>query len=374
MRFTLPSAALSSRLSAISRVINSKNSLAILDSFLFNVNDGQLTITASDSENTITSTLSLTDSDSNGAFCINNRTILDAVKELSDQPLTFDVNMDTFEMSVSYMNGYFRFIGQNAEQYPQMQDAEGGSSSFTIDAAILVDNINRTIFATANDELRPVMNGIYFDLNNENLTIVASDGHKLVRNRNYSIQSEQPGAFILPKKPAVLLRSVLDKNSGDVTINFDNSLAQITFADGSMKCRLIEGRYPNYNSVIPQNNPSHLTVDRASLLSALKRVLVSASQSSSLVKFQIESGRILLTCEDSDYAKSAQETMHCEYDGPSMCIGFKGTSLIEILSNLQSSDVQFELADPSRAGIVTPSEQPENADILMLIMPMLLND
>lgn len=374
MRFTVSSSALNSRLSALARVINSKNSLAILDSFLMDVRDGQLYITASDSEITVMSQLQLVENDSDGSFCINNHTLLNAVKELSDQPLTFDVNMETFEMSVSYMNGFYRFVGQSSVQYPTMQNVSEQCSHVSIDASSLIDNISRTLFATANDELRPVMNGIYFDLNNEALTIVASDGRKLVRNRNYTITSENPAAFILGKKPAQLLRSIVDKNSGEVSITFDGSLAQFNFAEGVMKCRLIEGRYPNYNSVIPQNNPGHLTVDRQALLSALKRVLVSASQSSSLIKFQIENGRLILAAEDNDYAKSAQESLVCDFDGNNMYIGFNGAMLVEILGNLQSTEVTFELADPSRAGLVIPAEQPEGTDILMLIMPLLLTD
>ena len=218
------------------------------------------------------------------------------------------------------------------------------------------------------------MNGIYFDLTAESLAIVASDGHKLVRDKNFSIKSDIPASFILPKKPATLLKNVLSKDSGDVVIKFDNRNAEIRFSDGILSCRLIEGRYPNYNSVIPQDNPNQLTVDRKTLLGALRRVLPFASESSQLIRFHLESGKLELSSEDIDFATSAKESLVCDYNGQAMNIGFKGSSLSEILSNLESDEVIVKLADPSRAGIIIPVTQPENEDVLMLIMPMLLNE
>jgi DNA polymerase-3 subunit beta len=218
------------------------------------------------------------------------------------------------------------------------------------------------------------MNGIYFDLTSESLSIVASDGHKLVRNKNFTVKSESPASFILPKKPATLLKNVLGKESGDVVIKFDNRSAEISFSEGVLSCRLIEGRYPNYNSVIPQNNPNQLTIDRKLLVGALRRVLPFASESSQLVRFHLETGKLVLSSEDIDFATSAKEEITCDYSGQNMNIGFKGSSLSEILTNLDSTEVVIQLADPSRAGIIVPAEQPENEDVLMLIMPMLLND
>ena len=218
------------------------------------------------------------------------------------------------------------------------------------------------------------MNGIYFDLTADGLAVVASDGHKLVRNKNFNIKSETPAAFILPKKPATLLKNVLGKEQEEVVIKFDDRTAEISFAEGVLTCRLIEGRYPNYNSVIPQGNPNQLTIDRRSLIGALKRVLPFASESSQLVRFHLDAGRLELSSEDIDFATSAKEVVNCEYAGQSMNIGFKGSSLSEILNNLQGDEVIIELADPSRAGIILPAVQPENEDVLMLIMPMLLND
>ncbi|MCR5131213.1 MAG: DNA polymerase III subunit beta [Prevotella sp.] len=374
MRFTLSSTALSSRLQTLARVINSKNSLPILDSFLFEVRNQQLFITASDSENVMRSVMQLDEANGEGSFALPNRTLLDAMKELPEQPLTFEVNPDNLTIKIIYQNGLYNFTAQNADEYPRTQQIPDGATVITIESSVLADNISRSLFATAQDELRPVMNGIYFDLTAESLNVVASDGHKLVRNKNFSIKSEAPAAFILPKKPATLLKNVLGKDGGDVVIKFDDRSAEISFSDGVLSCRLIEGRYPNYNSVIPQNNPNQLTIDRRSLIGALKRVLPFASESSQLIRFHLEAGKLELSSEDIDFATSAKEVVTCEYTGQSMNIGFKGSSLSEILNNLQSEEVSIELADPSRAGIIVPTTQPENEDVLMLIMPMLLND
>jgi DNA polymerase-3 subunit beta len=373
MRFSVSSTALSSRLNALSRVINSKNSLPILADFLFDIHDNVLYLTASDSENVMKTQLELTESDDNGRFAIGNHDLLEAVKGFSEQPITFDVDQTTNLAKISYQNGLFSLPIENADEYPQPQGMEFATHEITIPNALLAENINRTLFATAQDELRPVMNGIYFDLTPECLAIVASDGHKLVRNRLMTIQGE-PASFILPKKPAGLLKNLLGKDGGDVVIRFDERNAQINYGEGEIICRLIEGRYPNYNSVIPQNNPNLLTVDRLGLLAALRRVQPFANDSSNLIRFHVEGGTLQLNAEDYDFSKTATERIACEYNGQPMSIGFKGSSLQEILSNLNSDEVELQLADPSRAGIIIPCTQPENEDVLMLIMPMLLND
>ena len=375
MRFTVSSSALSSKLNMLAKVIGSKNSLPILDCFLFQVANGEMSITASDSDNVIKSTLALTDHDGEGEFCVPNRVILDALKELPEQPLHFDVDAagEAVAIKIVYQNGLYNFTGQSAEEYPRTQSMNDACTTISLPTEMLINNISRSLFATANDELRPVMNGIYFDLTADALAIVASDGHKLVRSKNFTIKSESPSAFNLPKKPASLLKNILSKDGDDAIIKFDDRSAEIQFTDGVMRCRLIDGRYPNYNSVIP-NNPNEVTVDRRGLQSALRRVLPFASESSQLIRFHIESGRFEVSSEDIDFSTSAKEQLSCEYTGSPISIGFKGSSLMEILSNLTSDNIIIQLADPSRAGIIVPAEQPENEDILMLIMPMLLND
>ena len=374
MRITLSSSALSSRLATLAKVINSKNSLPILDCFLFEVSNQQLIITASDSENVMHTTIPLESADSEGRFAINNRTILDAVKELPEQPLTLDIDTETYSVKVIYQNGIYNFTSQEASEYPVAQTTNDNVTSLTLPSKVLVDNITRAIFATAQEELRPVMNGIYFDLTADALAIVASDGHKLVRNRYYALKSDTPSAFILPKKPATLLKNILQRDESDVVVRFNERNAEISFGESVLQCRLIEGRYPNYNSVIPQDNPFQLTIDRKTFIGALRRVLPFASESSQLVRLHIESGKIEISSEDIDFSTSAKEEISCNYSGNEMNIGFKGSSLSEILNNLSSDDVTLELADPSRPCLILPVEQPENQDVLMLIMPMLLNN
>ena len=374
MRFTVSSTALSSKLNALSRVINSKNSLPILADFVFDIQGGILHLTASDSENVMKTQLELTESDGDGRFAVGNHDLLEAVKGFSEQPITFDVDQQANIAKISYQNGLFSLPVENADEFPMTQGVSDNATEIVIPNALLAENINRSLFATAQDELRPVMNGLYFDLTPEYLAIVASDGHKLVRNKVLTVHSEQPAAFILPKKPASLLQNLLGKDGGDVTIRFDERNALINYGDGELTCRLIEGRYPNYNSVIPQNNPNLLTVDRLGLLAALRRVQPFANDSSNLIRFHVEGSTLQLDAEDYDFSKTATERMSCDYNGQPMSIGFKGSSFIEILGNFDCQEVTIQLADPSRAGLVLPSEQPENQDVLMLMMPMLIND
>lgn len=376
MRFTVSSTALGSRLLALSKVINSKNSLPILGDFLFEVIDGRLNLTASDSEVVMKTSMELNDSDSNGRFCVGNHDLLEAVKGISEQPIIFEVNQGQGDniARINYQNGMFSLPVESADEFPQTQQVGEGANTITMSTQLLNDNINRSFFATAQDELRPVMNGIYFDLTPECLAVVASDGHKLVRNKVFTVKSDQPAAFILPKKPASLLKNVLGKSGGDVVIRFDERNAEINYEDGQIICRLIEGRYPNYNSVIPQSNPNQLTVDRMGLLSALRRVQPFSNDSSNLIRFHVENGTLQLDAEDYDFSKTATERLVCDYNGMPMSIGFKGSSFIDILNNFECDQVIIQLADPSRAGLVLPAEQPENQDVLMLMMPMLIND
>lgn len=374
MRFSLSSSALSSRLLSLSRVINNKNSLPILSCFLFQVKDNVLTITASDSENVMKTTIELTEHDGDGEFAVQSQTILDAVKELPEQPLTLNVNLDEHIIYLTYQNGSYHFPVQSAEEYPREQEMGEDASKFALDAQVLSSAISRSLFAAAQDELRPVMNGVYFDLKPDCLSIVATDGHKLVRNNILSLQSETPASFILPKKPATLLKNGLSRDGGDVVIKFNKQAAEIHFADGVLTCRLIEGVFPNYNAAIPTDNPNQIHIDRKALISAIRRVLPFASMSSQLVRFRLSAGMLELSSEDIDFATSAKEQLICDYGGQSMQIGFRGDFLLEILNAMETEDVTVELGDPSRAGVVLPGTQPENTDVLMLIMPLLLND
>lgn len=375
MKIKVASAALFGRLTSVNRVLNNKNSLPILDCYLFETNGLQMTITASDSETTLVTSIDLIECDQNARFCIKAKTIQDSLKEIADQPITLDVNLDTMEIRGDYKNGHFNIVGERADEYPTPHQIDGEANSFEIAQSKLLAGINHSIFATADDEIRPVMTGIYFDFTPECLVFVGTDGRKLVRKKLFSVKSEQQIGFILPKKPANILKSLLQKSDEAVaTLTFSDKMAQFAAPDFTLTCRLIDGRYPNYNSVIPQNNPYKATIDRTALVSTLKRVLVFSSQSSAQVKLAFKKNALTVSGQDIDFSTSAEERLTCDYNSPAINIGFKGTLLLDLLGNLDSTEVVFELADPGRAGIIKPAEQKEEEEVLMLLMPMMLND
>lgn len=374
MKFDVSSTALLSRLQSISKVIASKNSLPILDSFLFKLEENKLTITASDSETRLLTTVDVMNAEGQGLFAISAKILLDPLKELPEQPLNFSIDDNNMEVFIHFQNGQYNFIGQRGDTYPQQKPMGNNITSIVIGAQMLLNGLGKALFATADDELRPVMNGVYFDINTDNLTFVASDGHKLSRLRNYSVKAADRAAFILPKKPANLLRTVLARELENVNIRFDENNAYFTCSNFELVCRLIEGRYPNYNSVIPQENPFKVIIDRVSFLNALKRVSVFSNQASSLVKLHMLDNEMIVSAQDIDFSTSAEEKITCQYSDSELKIGFKSTYLIEILSNIGADEVILELADSTRAGTVVPVQNEENEDLLMLLMPMMLND
>lgn len=374
MKFVVSSTALLSHLQAISKVINSKNTLPILDCFLLELKGNTLSLTASDAETRLVTSIEVQDSDGDGKFAVNAKNLLDPLKELPDQPLTFEINDENLETFIYFHNGKYNFVGQSGEDYPQPKELKDSAISLSIDPQVLFSGINRSLFASADDELRPVMNGVYFDITTEDLTFVASDGHKLVRCKTLAAKGSERASFILPKKPANLLRSILPKESETVEIKFDENNAYIKMSGYTMTCRFIEGRYPNYNSVIPQNNENKVVLDRLAFFNALKRVSVFSNQASNLIKLQLSGSSIIVSAQDIDFSTAAEETIPCQYTGTPMNIGFKSSFLIEILNNIPSTEISLELSDPSRAGLIIPQENEENEDLLMLLMPMMLND
>lgn len=374
MRFNVSSTSLSNRLQTISRVQSSKNALPILDCILFELTNGVLKMTASDSETTMVTTVEVTDADGEGKFAIGAKQLISSVKEISEQPISFQVDPNSFAIEITYQNGKYNLIGQNGYEFPVPNGVNGSSRSLSMDAQVMFNGISRSLFAAADDELRPQMNGVYLDMTPDSVTFVASDGHKLVRNRVFSVHVDEPSAFILPKKPALLLKTVLPKAEGDTIVRFDDRNAEIQLTDYTISCRLIEGRYPNYNSVIPADNPFRVTADRMAFISALRRVSVFASQSSALIKIHVDLGTLTVSAQDLDFSTSAEEHIMCDYDGTPMSIGFNGPFLLDVLNSIASNDIVLELADPSRAGVITPAEQEENEDLIMLLMPMMLKD
>lgn len=374
MKFNVSSAKLFQHLQAVSRVIASKNSLPILDCVLFDLQDGALTLTASDSETTIRTTIDVDNAQGNGKVAFGAKLLLDTLKEFPEQPLTFSIDDQNFGLNITSANGTYSFIGSNGNEYPVMPEMAQDCHECNVAADTLLNAINKTIFCTADDELRPVMNGIYFDLTAEGFTLVATDAHRLVRYTNTAILTPEPASFILPKKPALLLKNVLAKETEDVRITFSEKNARFEFGRTLIVCRLIEGRYPNYNGVIPKNNQNKVVVDRQTILNACKRVAVFANNGTALLKLTLAQDCLNISAQDIDFSTSAEETITCAYSGNEMSIGFKAPFLIEILNNLAAQEVVLELSDPARAGLILPMENEENEDLLMLLMPLLLND
>lgn len=375
MKFVVSSSELLGHLQAISRVISSKNTLPILDNFLFNLSGNDLEITASDLESTLITKMKLENTDGDGTIALPARILLDTLKEFSVQPLTFDINMETMAVVISSENGKFNVVGQNGIDFPALPAIKKDKKfTFAINADVLLAGIAKTLFATADDELRPVMGGIFVEASTDKITFVASDAHKLVRYQRTDAHADDNSSFILPKKPASLLKNILPREEGQVTVDFDDKNAFFTLSNYKVVCRLVEGNYPNYNSVIPKNNPRKITIDRVEFFNTLKRVSVFSNQASNLVKLQLKGNQVMVSAQDIDFSISAYERIKCQYEGEEIEIGFKSVFLLEILSNIGSQDVMIELADPTRAGLFLPViSDNESEDLLMLLMPMMIN-
>lgn len=372
MKFVVSSSLLSQRLQTLGRVIASKNSLPILDSFLFRLEGQQLHLTASDNETSILTSIDLVECESDLTFAINAKTIQDAIKEIPEQPLEFYVNTDTLEITIMYQNGRYQFMGQVADEYPTPPALPEDHQRIIVPAQLLCSGITRSLFATADDTLRPVMNGICFDMSETSLTIVASDGRKLACDTLSGVQLAQPGTFILQKRPASLLKGILAKDSTDVVIKYTGRNAIIETENYVINCRLTEGRYPNYASVIPQDNPYCVTVNRDAMLSALRRVQIFSSAGGALIRLHLDNSKMTISTQNIDFSMSAEEVLLCDYNDMPMTIGFPSGSLTDVLNNIDGEEILIRLADPSRAGIIYPAQQQENEQVLMLLMPMML--
>lgn len=376
MKFVVSSIELLNHLQAVSRVISSKNTLPILDNILFTLEGKKLELTASDLESTLITSMELENASASGSIAIPARLLLDTLKEFSDQPLSFDINTSSLSIVINSENGQFTIVGQNGSDFPQLPVIkEDDKTSLEIGADVLLQGITNTIFATADDELRPVMNGVYFELTESDVTFVASDAHKLVRYKRSDAKADSSASFILPKKPSSLLKNILVKEQGTIVIEFDNKNAHFVLPHYTLVCRLVEGNYPSYNSVIPTDNPNKLIIDRLKFYNTLKRVSVFSNQASNLIKLQLTGNQVTISAQDIDFSISAYERIPCQYEGDELEIGFKATFLVEILQNLQSSDIVLEMSDPSRAGILLPlNKENEAEDVLMLLMPMMINN
>ncbi len=377
MKFVVSSTKLKTHLLEISRVISSKNTLPILDNFLFKLEGNTLEITASDLETTFITRLELENASEDGSIAIPARILNDTLKEFPEQPLSFNVNAETYSIAITSENGEFNIMGQDAEDFPELPkiEEEGEAQDLLLKPDMLLNGVGKTLFATAEDELRPVMNGIYIEIASNEITFVASDSHKLVRYRRSDLESTIDSNFVLPKKPASLLKNVLPKQEDEVKLRFNEKNAIFDLSNYSVICRLAEGKYPSYDAVIPPESPFQAIIDRVVLANSLKRVSVFSNQASNLVKFELKPNEITISAQDLDFSISAYEKLACQYDGDDMEIGFKSIFLIEILQNITSADVRIELADSSRAGLFLPVEnENENEDELMLLMPMMVDE
>ncbi len=373
MKFIVSSSVLLKNLQSISGVLNSSNTLPILDNFLFEVNKNRLQISGSDLETTMSTSLELEKADKGGSVAIPAKLLLDILKSLPDHPITFNINAETFGIEISSDYGKYKLSGQNGNEFPKNPKIDG-ASKLSIPAHVINRAIGKTIFATGNDELRPVMSGVFFQLSEDALTFVATDAHKLVRYKRTDAKAPKAASFILPKKPLNLLKNTLALLVSDVEIEYNETNASFTFDNTNLICRLIEGKYPNYDAVIPKSNPNKLTVDRSSLLNSIKRVSIFSNKTTHQVRLKISGSELNLSAEDLDFANEATERLTCQFTGEDMEIGFNSKFLIEMLSNLESENVVIEMSAPNRAGILLPVEKIEDGEeILMLVMPVMLN-
>ena len=373
MKFTVSSSALLSVLSITGKVINNKSSLPILEHFLMELKDGVLRVTASDSETTLIGTLEVENVEREGMVAAPAKVLLDVLKECSEMPLTFDVNDNTWEIKITWHSGGSSVPGANPVSYPTNKTLAEDKTEIALDVDTLVNGINKTIFATADDDFKPMMNGVFFNIEQSGITYVATDGHKLVKFTT-AHENNNSASFILPKKPANLLKALLLKEEDDVTVSFDKSNAVFTLKNYILICRLIEGDYPNYNAVIPTANPNKILIDRIEFLNGIKRVAVCANSATNLVRLDVADNKLTLTAQDVNFYVSANESLNCSYEGSPISIGFKSIFLVEILSNIETPTVLVELADSTRAGVFKPVyDDAQNTSTLMLLMPMIIS-
>ncbi|MBO2522996.1 MAG: DNA polymerase III subunit beta [Bacteroidetes bacterium] len=374
MKFILSSLKLLKAIQALSGVINSSNTLPILDDFLFDINDDELKITASDLETTMTVAIKPDMVEGKGQVTIPARLLIDVMKNFPDIPVSFNIDEATLAIEITTGEGRYKMVGHKSDEFPQVP-VIAEPSVWDIPADVLACGFEKTIFATGNDEIRPIMTGVYMAMSDTCLTFVATDAHKLVRYRRMDVKSDTAASFIVPKKPINQLKNILAGRADEpVHVEFNNTNASFTFGEYKLICRLIEGRYPNYEAVIPTTNPNKLIVDRQLLNAAIKRVAIFSSKATHQIRFKINGQELVLTAEDLDYSNEAKERLTCNYSGENMEIGFSSKFFQEMLANLSQNEIQLEMSAPNRAGIITPVDnQNADEDILMLLMPVMLN-
>lgn len=370
MNFIISSSALLKNLQSIGGVLNSSNSLPILDNFLFELDNGQLTISASDLENTMKTVVTPDESKENGRVAIPAKLLLDTLKNFADQPLVFQIN-ENFGIEISSDYGKYKLVGQNADDFPQSIDM-GNVEVLKISGEIISTAIENTLFASGNDDLRPVMSGVFCQFSSDKLIFVATDAHKLVKYGRLDSTAPKSSDFILPKKPLNLLKQNLSVDS-EVEVSYNETTAKFVLGDIELTCRLIDGKYPNYDAVIPKLNPNVLTVDRMSFLNSIKRVSIFSNKTTHQVKLKIAGSELTISAEDLDFSNEAKERLTCSYVGDDLEIGFNSKFLMEMLNHIKTQEVILEMSEPNKAGILLPSgAENENEEILMLVMPVMI--
>ena len=371
MKFIVNSAYLLKQLSNINGVITTNPVVPILENFLFELEKGALTVTASDLQTSMITELQV-ESKEKGSIAVPARILLDTLKNLPEQPVTFSIDESTYSIEIISDNGRYKLSGENATDFPKVPSV---SNDFTaeISTEVLARAINNTIFATSNDELRPAMTGVYVNLGDKNSTFVATDGHRLVRYRRADVKSENGSSIIIPRKALNLLKATLPTENTEVSLNFNMSNAYFKFGNIKMICRLIDERFPDYDNVIPTQNNIQMSIERTDLLGALKRISIYANKTTHQVRLKITGSELQISAEDLDFSNEANERLSCEHDGEDIEIGFNAKFLIEMLTNMDSDKIKLTMSAPNKAGVILPAEKDQSEDILMLVMPVMLN-
>ncbi len=373
MKFIISSSLLLKNLQSIMGVINTNNTLPILDDFLFDLKEDALTITSSDLETTMSVTINPERSEETGSIAIPAKILVETLKTFSEIPVSFHINLSSLVIEISAGEGKYKLSGHKSDEYPRTPVLEE-TTSIQLDSVMLSHAVNKTLFATGNDELRLVLSGVFCEFSPDDVTFVATDAHKLVRYKRSDIQSQDAAAFILPKKPLNLLKNIISGQDVPVKIEYNRTNAFFSFSNVHLICRLIDGKYPNYEAVIPKENPNKLTIDRHALLNTIKRVSIFANQSTHQIRFKVSGQELMLSAEDIDFSNEAKERLSCSYEGEDMEIGFNSKFLVEMLSNIETDEVRLEMSASNKAGILTPVNNENKAeDILMLVMPVMLN-
>ncbi|WP_437919396.1 DNA polymerase III subunit beta [Sphingobacterium sp. LRF_L2] len=372
MRFIVSTSILLKQLQAISGASSSSTVLPILENFLFEIKDNLLTISATDLQTSMVTSLQI-EAKEEGRVAMPSKILIETLKTLPDQPVAFSVDTNTLAIEISAGDGKYKLSGENADDFPKIPIVDN-VSTVALGASILSEAINKTIFAVSNDELRPAMSGVLVQLAEQSITFVSTDAHKLVRYRRTDVGSDKPASLILPKKALTLLKSSLPSDDTVVSIEYNNTNAFFQFGNIHLICRLIDERYPDYEAVIPQVNPNKLTVDRLLFLNTLRRVVIFANKTTHQVRLKISGSELHISAEDLDFSNEAHERLSCQFEGQDMEIGFNAKFLVEMLNNLSSSEVVIEMSTPNRAGLLIPAIKEDNEDILMLVMPVMLNN